>query len=710
MEDRSLRVLLVEDDEDDYILIRDWLFQEMPSTPDLQWVSTYDAALHAMMHDQFDVCLLDYILGERRGVELLREATGLGCNVPVIILTGKGDYQLDLNVMKAGAVDYLSKDQINPTLLERSVRYAMERKRAEEELKTYIARLEQSNRKLSKSLEESAILQEALRHQNEEVITTREFMEIERQRYIDLFEYAPDGYVVTDSDGIIKEVNSTAMDLLGSGREDAIGMPMILFVVNEDKNDFREKLNRLKRLRSVRDWEIRLRRWRGVSFYSEISVTSVLPRVGEPITLRWTVRDISERKRIEAEIWQHREHLEELVEKRAAELNRAKSDAERRARELDAALDSIADGVMIFDADKKLTRMNSMAAYLVNYGLERQKLTIEEQMESLQMKTLDGRSVAVEEVPILRAFQGETVLSQPFVMHPVNGGRLRCISLSAAPIRTSNGKFLGVIATFTDITQQRELTEALRKAHGELEKRVEERTAELAGAMEALRESEEQLRFLSSRLLTAQEEERKRIAGELHDSIGSSLSAIKFGLQSVLSQVEQGASKPQSIQSLIALTQQTIDEARRMMIDLRPSMLDDLGLLSTITWFCKQFQTIYTSIYVETEIEAEEDDIPESLKIVIFRIMQEALHNIAKYSKAELVNLSLVRRDRTIELTIEDSGIGFDMASVLCVENHKRGLGLTSMKERTKLSGGAFDIRSFIGEGTVIRASWSIEH
>jgi PAS domain S-box-containing protein len=628
--------------------------------------------------------------------------------MPVILLTGKGDYQLDVKAMRAGAFDFLNKDQINPTLLERSIRYAVEHKRTHEELKTYIASLEKSTRELSESLEESSLLQEELRLQNEEVLTTREFMEVERQRYIDLFEYAPDGYVVTDGNGIIKEANSTAMQLLGTDRTYLIGKPMVLFVVSEDRNAFRKKLNRLKHLKSIKDWEIRLQRWRRISFHSEVSVTSVLPLSGEPPTLRWTIRDISERKRIEEEIRQHREHLEELVGKRTAELSRAKEDAEQKALELDAGLNSIADGVMIFSARKKLQRMNSMAAYLVKYGFEEEELTIEEQLESLRMKTIDGQNLPLHEIPIVRAFQGETVLSQQILMHPKNDSKPRCISLSAAPIRTANGRFLGVIATFTDITQQRELTEALREAHGDLEKRVQERTAELAGAMEALQKSEEQLRFLSSRLLTAQEEERKRIAGELHDSIGSSLSAIKFGLQNAFDRMKRGEGDPESIERLIALTQQTIDEARRMMVELRPSMLDDLGLLSTITWFCKQFQTIYTTIDVETRINIEESDIPENLKIVIFRIMQEALHNIAKYSRAEFVSLSLEKRDGTIELRIEDSGVGFDMDSVLYLDKQKRGLGLTSMKERAKLSGGDLAVQSYIGEGTVVEASWSV--
>ena len=225
-------------------------------------------------------------------------------------------------------------------------------------------------------------------------------------------------------------------------------------------------------------------------------------------------------------------------------------------------------------------------------------------------------------------------------------------------------------------------------------------------AEDGLRQSEAQLRTLSTRLLTAQEEERKRISRELHDSIGSSLSAVKLGLENTQTQIEEGTVTTEGIEALIATTQRSIDEVRRIMTDLRPSMLDDLGLITTIGWFCRQCETIYSKIRIEKQIGAVEADIPEPLKIVIFRIIQEALNNAAKYSRAERVKLSFMKTDHSIELTIEDNGVGFDLKSVLSGENDGRGLGMTSMRERTELSGGVFSIESAPGAGTFIRAVW----
>ncbi len=224
---------------------------------------------------------------------------------------------------------------------------------------------------------------------------------------------------------------------------------------------------------------------------------------------------------------------------------------------------------------------------------------------------------------------------------------------------------------------------------------------------EELRTSENRLRLLSSQLLVAQEKERKRIAGELHDSIVASLSAIKFQIENVANQMKQGAAKPESLEPLMERIQQSIIETRRIMADLRPSVLDDLGIAPAIFWFCRQFQETYPNINIQKEIGIEEKDVPESLKTVIFRISQEALNNIAKHSKANAVHLSLVKSGTGIELIVWDNGQGFDLNTIR-PDGPGKGLGLVGMRERAELSGGAFTIESIAGEGTTICVSWSL--
>ena len=145
-----------------------------------------------------------------------------------------------------------------------------------------------------------------------------------------------------------------------------------------------------------------------------------------------------------------------------------------------------------------------------------------------------------------------------------------------------------------------------------------------------------------------------------------------------------------------------------MQMDLRPSTLDDLGVLATLAWFCREYQKIYSHIHIEKEIGLQENEVSTPLKVVLYRLTQEAMNNIAKHSQADLVRLSLRKKENKIEWVIIDNGMGFDLEEILSPEGSKRGLGLTSMRERTELSGGTFTIESTKGKGTTIRASWPL--
>jgi len=135
MDNARIRVLLIEDDEDDYILVRNMLLKATSTKYDLEWVPAYDAALEAIGTGRYDVYLLDYYLGERNGLELLREIDLRGITAPVILLTGQGDYEIDVEAMRLGASDYLVKGQLSGTLLERSIRYAITQRMTEEKLR-----------------------------------------------------------------------------------------------------------------------------------------------------------------------------------------------------------------------------------------------------------------------------------------------------------------------------------------------------------------------------------------------------------------------------------------------------------------------------------------------------------------------------------------------------------------------------------------------
>ncbi len=229
-------------------------------------------------------------------------------------------------------------------------------------------------------------------------------------------------------------------------------------------------------------------------------------------------------------------------------------------------------------------------------------------------------------------------------------------------------------------------------------------------AEDALRDSEQKLRELSTKLVEAQEKERKFVAQELHDSIGGNLSAIKFGLENKLRSMGGGELRAgTSLEDILSMLNSTIQEIRRISGSLRPSILDDLGLLAAIRWFCRNLQGFYSNMNIDQDINVREQDIPEHLKISIYRVLQEALNNAAKYSKSWRVHLSLSREGKNIKLFIRDGGQGFNLRQYLSREGAKGGLGLESMKDRTELSGGTFTLYTGRGTGTIVRAIWPCE-
>ena len=223
---------------------------------------------------------------------------------------------------------------------------------------------------------------------------------------------------------------------------------------------------------------------------------------------------------------------------------------------------------------------------------------------------------------------------------------------------------------------------------------------------EELGKTREQLRDVSFKLLLAEETERKRIAQEIHDGIAQHWAMVKIRVEGILDQLGKEIATP--LKDILPIIQVGLEETRRIQMNLRPALLDDLGILATISWFCREFQKTHPAVLVETKIDVQEDDITNPVKTVMYRVLQEALNNISKHSKTTLVNLTLQKNEGGIEFIIQDRGQGFDVNAILSQRNYEKGLGLSGMRERTHLSGGSFSFESAKGRGTTIRASWPL--
>lgn len=206
-------------------------------------------------------------------------------------------------------------------------------------------------------------------------------------------------------------------------------------------------------------------------------------------------------------------------------------------------------------------------------------------------------------------------------------------------------------------------------------------------------------------LLAAQEAERKRIAAELHDSVGQQLSAIRFTLDDVRQRLDDRLTplERRDLAQLAARISATIEETRRISHALRPPMLDDFGVIHAVEWLCKELSRVCPGVVVTCDIRAEEDAIPTRIKNEIFRILQEACNNACKHAAARHLAIRLHTDAEGIRLVVADDGVGFDLAASnynpLC-------LGLRSMRERAVQTGGELVISAAAGAGTRVLAQW----
>lgn len=228
----------------------------------------------------------------------------------------------------------------------------------------------------------------------------------------------------------------------------------------------------------------------------------------------------------------------------------------------------------------------------------------------------------------------------------------------------------------------------------------------------SLRESEESLHELYGRLVTAQENERKRVASELHDGLGQMLSSIKFQVENVAKRLDQVRQEHDNnikadLFSIVEEIRMAIEETRCMAMDLRPTILDDLGIVETINWFCRQFQQTFRDLRVRKVVLVKEGDINERAKLVIYRIIQESFNNVVKHSNANKIQLGLYKTEHFLHLKIEDNGQGFSFDEEKN-SNVRSGLGLNNMRERAELSGGVFHVDVNQPGGTRVNVVWPI--
>jgi signal transduction histidine kinase len=219
-------------------------------------------------------------------------------------------------------------------------------------------------------------------------------------------------------------------------------------------------------------------------------------------------------------------------------------------------------------------------------------------------------------------------------------------------------------------------------------------------AGEALRDSEQKLRLLASQLLTVQEKERRRVSRELHDELGQALTVLKIHLVAIenkLRRDQQGLKV--SCERLLGYIDGVIENVRRLSWDLSPSILEDLGLSSSLKYLVQEICRNNHMLYSVAVDEIDNLFSPE-VKINIYRIFQESLTNIVRHAQASRIKVKIKKQKDRVTFLLRDNGIGFDVKAARSRNLDKRGLGLTTMHERALMAGGTLSISSHKGQGT----------
>ncbi len=305
---------------------------------------------------------------------------------------------------------------------------------------------------------------------------------------------------------------------------------------------------------------------------------------------------------------------------------------------------------------------------------------------------------------------GARILTRPVHLLTGAADRIAAGDLET-PIRVSEGGEIGKLGETLE-TMRGKLkasVEELAERDRYLEQRVEERTAQVQALLEELRAKEEVRTRLLDSVITAQEEERKRIARELHDETGQALTGIIMSLEAAQEALGRDPEVARErLQKAGDLASQSIDGIRHLVVGLRPAVLDDLGLVPALRAYAES-RLLEKGIQVDMKATGLKERLSPPVETCLFRVVQEAVTNIVRHSEAKHARIQLTRANGVVSLLVADDGKGFDLGGLAGSPDQMAALGLAGMEERMSLIGGHLMIDSAPGRGTRVSATVELE-
>jgi PAS domain S-box-containing protein len=481
--------------------------------------------------------------------------------------------------------------------------------------------------------------------QNEELHRAQAALEATRSRYADLYEFAPVGYLSLDAEGIILEVNLTGSELLGMPRSRLRRRRFSDFVAPDvDAQDafYRHRQQACGEATSC-TCNLWMQRQDGAPFYAQLK--SLVRHDGEHTPLQW--------------------HLALI------DLTALREQAEAQLAWTAAIVESSHDAVIGATQEGYIVSWNTGAQHLYGYAAA--------DVLGRPLAILASPECREETQRLLSTMQRGKRVEIHETLHQTQDDRRIAVSLTLSPIYKRDGSIIGVSMICRDITARKQ------------------REAQLRDTEQALRQSQTQLRRLAWRQHQKQEQERKRMAQEIHDELTQSLTLLHIDLAWLMERPGITPEVQERLQAIVAQVNDLDQVMHRIAMELRPPLLDDLGLLAALEW---QLEEIHrrTDLTYTLQLPSAFLSLDPDRATVVFRIFQEALTNVIRHAKASHVDVQVIQDGEVIVLVVRDNGKGISAGQ----QAHRNALGLLGMRERAELWGGEVRVTGQAGRGTTV--------
>ncbi len=521
---------------------------------------------------------------------------------------------------------------------------------------------------LTNTTEELQVADEELREANNGLV-------LSRQRYQELFDFAPDAYLVTNVDGVILQANHAAAQLLKTSVAELTNKLLTHYAPEGQRDTFHRLMIEAVRQKRIRDRDFELHVADDVIIPAACSIIALQDK-DETVGLLWLVRDIRERRQAEAEVAVTLGRERRLRQ----QLEAAQQDLRLTGQRFRVALGSSPVTVFQQDIDLRYTWIHRTSpgfdanTFMGKTDDDLLSPADAHHLTSLKRAVLESGTGTRAEVAIQRE----------------DGQHFYDLTLEVLP--DGSGRIIGITGAAFDVTERRRERDWLEKMKAQLEEAVAVRTLELQDA-------NARLRRLTQQAVLNQEEERRIVSRELHDEAGQALTALKLSLDMIREELPEGSESLRCrIDEVISMAGKTLEDIRVLAHDLRPPALDNVDLDVALDGLCRDFGHLG-----RIQMDCAGMALPETnsaVKVCLYRFLQEALSNVARHAEAQNASVRWALQAGDLIVSVSDDGKGFDREAQLSGEVQGDGLGLMGMQERLKMLGGWLEIETEPGQGT----------